>query len=315
MSKKPSSAASAVDRLLSDHTARILVAWQPGSDSEPLEFAAWLARTSKVRIRVVGTAVRLWPTKIGGKYKSWRKKQAAAHAKAVTKALNDVDLDEKYWDNDVAVFVDGPSEASLILEAAADYRADLILMGSEPKAPSGRFFASPTVDTLLHSSPLPIGLVPRRAKLSKRGVTRVNLAFIEANNDNWTECTQLSAGFADRWDVPLRLVAFSPTGLSGGTIDLSDKLADTWTEQAYAMLDRACDSVMDSFPDLTVTTALGSGTGWTGAVDSLKWKKGDLMVLGSHPLGPLERVFVGSTAAEFLRTVPVPVIVQPLQGN
>ena len=48
-----------------------------------------------------------------------------------------------------------------------------------------------------------------------------------------------------------------------------------------------------------------------GAVDSLKWKKGDLLCLGSSPMGPIARVFIGSTATELLPHVRVPVLVSP----
>ncbi|WP_369415260.1 universal stress protein [Corynebacterium lemuris] len=52
--------------------------------------------------------------------------------------------------------------------------------------------------------------------------------------------------------------------------------------------------------------------GWSGAIDALTWKKGDLLIFGSTPPGPRERVFVGSTATEFLRHVHVPVLLTPL---
>ena len=69
--------------------------------------------------------------------------------------------------------------------------------------------------------------------------------------------------------------------------------------------------VAERFPELPITTEIGTGHGWSGAVDSLKWKKGDLMCLGSSPMGPFERVFIGSTATELLPHVRVPVLVRP----
>ena len=77
------------------------------------------------------------------------------------------------------------------------------------------------------------------------------------------------------------------------------------------MLDRARDCIQEKFPELDVTSEIGSGAGWGGAVDSLKWKKGDLLCLGSSPMGPIERVFIGSTATELLPHVGVPVLVCP----
>ncbi|ERA48655.1 universal stress protein, partial [Corynebacterium diphtheriae DSM 43988] len=51
--------------------------------------------------------------------------------------------------------------------------------------------------------------------------------------------------------------------------------------------------------------------GWSGAIESLKWKKGDLLCFGSTPLGAFERVFIGSQATEILPYVSVPVLMIP----
>ena len=56
------------------------------------------------------------------------------------------------------------------------------------------------------------------------------------------------------------------------------------------------------------------GAGWGGAVDSLKWKKGDLMLMSSTPQGPIARVFLGSTATELLPHIRVPILVHPACG-
>jgi nucleotide-binding universal stress UspA family protein len=41
------------------------------------------------------------------------------------------------------------------------------------------------------------------------------------------------------------------------------------------------------------------------------WSDGDLLVVGSSRLGPLARVFLGSTATRIVRAAPVPVVVVP----
>lgn len=92
------------------------------------------------------------------------------------------------------------------------------------------------------------------------------------------------------------------------------KLAAEWLEDSLAMLDRARDSIQEKFPDLDVTSEIGSGAGWGGAVDSLKWKKGDLMLMASTPQGPIARVFLGSTATELLPHIRVPILVHPSCG-
>lgn len=302
---------------------RVLVAWSPTNSSDAsLNYAAWLARTTPIRIRVISTLVQPWTTtslsKLGGKYKKWFKKEAAACAEQVEKALRGAGIAEENWDEEFSILVDGSSKAALLTAAAERFDADFILIGPGAAAPKGRFLAGTTADTLLHSSPIPLGLSPRAAKLSKHGVTRVNFAFVEEPGKN-LELSQLpglesAAAMASRWNVPLRILGFSPSGLlssPSGSMDVAQALTSHWRETSLALLDVASDFVLDAFPDLEVETDIGSGNGWAGAVDALKWKKGDIMCLDSAPLSPFERVFLGSTTTEFLNHLRVPVIIYP----
>lgn len=306
---------------------RILVSWSPHSTgNEAIEFAAWLGRTMPIQVRVVSTLFQPWGStsfsKLGGKYKKWFKAEAAACDETVRHELTAAGIDQKYWDKKPSVLVDGPSRPNLLTEMAADFGADAILLGPNQAAPKGRFFAGSTADTLLHYSPVPLGLVPRGIKLSKHGVTRVNFALTDRSElggdndraDNEKNSLLAAAHLADSWNTPLRILAFSANGLFQtplhDKIDIS-KLASEWREDSLSMLDRARDCVLDAFPQLEVTSAIGTGSGWAGAVDALKWKKGDLVCLASVPQGALARVFLGSTATALLPHMRVPVLVRP----
>lgn len=311
--------------LLGESPLRILVAWDPANDdtggTEALEFAAWLGRSMPVTVRVASTLLRPWPAslnKSGKKYKKWRKNEAEACAKAVEKALTDVELPRSQWDSQFSTFADGQNEAQLLTDEAEHFEADLILFGSNAAASKGRFLAGSTTDALMHSSPTALGLAPRAVKLSKKGVTRVNFAYIDDRADENSPGLLFAAELAAELEVPLRLITFSPTGLSDVTLSkpkgMSSELIDEWNEQSLGMLDLARDRVIEHRDFIEVETEVGSGRGWGNAVDSLKWKKGDLICMDSHPMGTLERVFVGSTANEFLRHVTVPVVIHPYRS-
>ncbi|WP_026196174.1 universal stress protein [Corynebacterium lubricantis] len=304
-----------------DRPLRLLVAWDPGNSAsggrEALEFAAWLGRSLPVTIRVTSTFLRPWPatmSMLGSKYQKWRNKESAACVKAVTFALKDLEVPTSQWDREYSTFTDGQNEAQLLTDEATRFEADLILLGSNAAATKGRFLASSTADTLMHSSPMALGLAPRAVKLSKKGVTRVNFAFLDNRSED-SPSLQFAADIADHLDVPLRIIAFSPTGIGDVTLSsakgIGNEIFDEWNEHALGMLDLARDRVMEFHDSLDVETEIGTGKGWANAVDSLKWKKGDLLCMGSQPMGPLKRVFVGSTASEFLRHVPVPVVIHP----
>lgn len=304
----------------SETSARILVAWRPDSPgTEALEFAAWLSRTTDVQIRVVSTFLRPWPSasfsRLGGKYRKSFQKELAACEAAVRKALSEAGVEKRNWDEQISVVLEGPSESVLLSEAADDYDAHLVILGSDAAAPKGRFLAGSTADALLHSSPKPLGLAPRAIRLSKRGVTRVNYAFLESAIDENDPSLHFAAYLADSWGVDLRILAFSPSGIVDqpfhDKFDFPRELVDEWREHSLAVLDRSHDVIGELHPELSVESDIGSGVGWSGAIDALKWKKGDLLILGSTPPGPLERVFVGSTATEFLRHVHVPVLLHP----
>lgn len=297
---------------------RILVSWSPSSaGTEAIEFAAWIARSTPVQIRVVSTISQPLTvtslSRLSGSYKKWFKKERAACEDAVRNALDAAGVHKSQLDKNVSVLVAGPSRPQLLEEMAQDFNAHVILLGANQSAPKGRFFSGSTADALLHYSPLPVGLSPRSVKLSKHGVTRINFAFTDQGSDEDPALLH-AACMAQRGGVPLRILAFSPEGLLDSPLDYSPTFpsdAPNWREHSLSLLDRAHDLIAESYPDLEVTTAIGNGNGWAGAVDSLKWKKGDLLCLGSAPMGPIARVFIGSTATELLPHVRVPVLVCP----
>lgn len=306
---------------------RLLVLWNPAApgaeqSTGAIDVAAWLGRSTRVRVRVASTFVQPWTSapfaKLGGKYKKWLKAESSAYADAVRKRLADSTLEKKHWDKEPSALLVGPSQPRLLTDAAADFKADIILLGPHQASPKHRLLAGSTADSLLHYSPVAVGLAPTDAKLAKGGVKRINFAFSEDHHEGQHRALRQAASLTARLGVPLRLVAFSPTGLIhpplNAQVDVTKKLATEWHEHTLSLLDRATDLVQDEFPQLEVSSVLGSGAGWQGAVDAVKWKKSDLMVFGSNPISPFARVFLGSRATELLPHLTVPVLVIPSEA-
>ena len=63
-----------------------------------------------------------------------------------------------------------------------------------------------------------------------------------------------------------------------------------------------CDDVV-----LQVATA----NGWDEAINAADWQEGDLLAIGTSPVGGIARVFLGSRGSKILRHSPVPVLVLP----
>ncbi|WP_151549722.1 MULTISPECIES: universal stress protein [Corynebacterium] len=301
-----------------DSRLRVLIAWQPdAANNEILDAVAWLHRSGPITVRAISAFTRPWPqtslSKLGGKYKKWLKKQEEASREVVTAALLDAGVDKDCFDSKLAVFADGSSEPHLLTQAAKDFHADIILLGPAQAAPKGRYLAGTTADALLHASPYPLGLIPREVKLGKKGVNRVSCALTEEAGS--AAVFDHAAAVAEIYSVPLRIVAFVPdrvgNALKSTNSKLESVLADDAREHALANLDRARDSVVKHHPELQVETELATGSGWSEAMDAVKWKKSDLLVVGSEDSNPIARVFMGSHTSAVLKHARVPVMIYP----
>lgn len=123
---------------------RILISWTPASGgTEPIQYAAWLARTTDIEVRVLSAFVQPWHEvslqKLGGKYNEWFEQEAKACKQAVKNTLQAAGIPREYWDKNYSVLMDGPSKPHLLTQAAEDFEADLVLLGSNQGAAKGRF--------------------------------------------------------------------------------------------------------------------------------------------------------------------------------
>ncbi|MET0862747.1 MAG: universal stress protein, partial [Nakamurella sp.] len=114
----------------------------------------------------------------------------------------------------------------------------------------------------------------------------------------------------------LRVVTF---GVRGRTmyppevgLHAEDMVLQSWTEQVTADQQSAVDLLRSYglLPENT-TTEIVTGASWVDVMDELEWVAGEVLVVGSSPIGPLARVFLGSRAIKIVRYSPVPVIVVP----
>jgi nucleotide-binding universal stress UspA family protein len=325
---------------------RILLAWRPAVGhpvSGTAAVAAWLARSQPVLVRPVTVIPRLWPEDGGtgpaaghdaGRraFDDWAVRESAAARRSAVTALREAGVPDDMIDvPDSTDPVVSHSETTALTDAAQDFGADLILIGSREDAPAGRFRTGATADALLHCSPLPVLTAPNEPVLSRRGVTRVTCAYVDTEQSR--QALRHAADRAARWEVPLRLVALTPAAatmypatepLPGtGTADAGDTSGATgtadaagvraasqaWLAEAAALLDRGVHRALERHPELTVTAETGTGTTWQDAVDALHWKKGDLLVVGSSVLGSFNRVFIGPSTNQILRTSPAPVLI------
>ena len=302
------------------HPLRVTMAWRAESaGNEAADIVAWLGRTEALQAQSATVIARTWSEQPGSlehdEYQRWLSAERKACADAGINALHSAGLPKPMLDQDEpAVVTVDHSETRDLLNAAKAFGSDLMVLGSHPAAPRGQFRIGSTADALLHCAPLPLLLSPRAPRLSKRGVTRVNCCYVDT--DQSQEALRVAADLAARWGVPLRLVAFAPRGATMYPTQVpfeeSGNMMVEWREQALALLDRGRDRALSRHGDLSIETETGSGYGWSGAINALKWKKGDLLVMGSSALGEFNRVFIGPSTNQILRHSPVPVMITPV---
>ncbi|MGY1831736.1 universal stress protein [Geodermatophilus sp. SYSU D01180] len=258
-----------------------------------LHLAATLARTGGDDVVVATVVPRGFPDpRVDHEYRTWvadvvRSRQGrAAH-----------DLREAGVAEVRTVALEAPSVPAGLVTVVGQVGGTLLVLGREGAVP----------EHLLRSSPVPLALAGRAGSPGRR-VTRVTCAW--AGTDRSRAALAWARRRAAAWEVPLRLVTFAPerdpllpseTGLH-----VEREVSSAWARQAREELDRVAAGLPGP-----PQAAVARGPGWPGAVSAAGWSDGDLLVVGSSRLGPLARVFLGSTATRIVRAAPVPVVVVP----
>ncbi len=291
----------------------LVLGWEAGEhgteDDAAVRLAAVLALTahSAVVVTSVLPPVPSAPiaSRVDQEYRRWRDEVTAAGQAAAAATLRAAGVAEVR-----TTVVQAPSVPAGLVEAVREQQADLLVLGAATDSPAGRFSAGSVAERLLHSSPVPLALAPRElARVA--APTRLTCAW--AGTARSQEALEVTRRLAARWGTPIRLVTFVPERAamlpSETGLRIEQVVSDEWAAQVQGPLDDVIAGW--SGPGPVPETLLARGAGWAGAVAAVPWTAGDLLVVGSSRLGPLARVFLGSTATKILRSSPVPTLVVP----
>ncbi|MGY2078799.1 universal stress protein [Modestobacter sp. SYSU DS0657] len=291
----------------------VLLGWEAAEhgtgDDAALQLAAGLA-LAEDSPAVVATVVPPGPisaiaSRIDREYRQWRAALTATRQAEAVTGLRRAGVDDVR-----TAVVPGASVPAGLVEAVHRYRARLLVLGAAAAASPGRFSAGSVAERLLHSSPVPLALAPRDW-VCQGPPTRLTCAW--AGTARSREALATTRAAAERWGVPVRMVTFVPERAamlpSETGLRVEQLVSEEWAGQARGSLDEVVGSWAG--PGSAPETILARGTGWAGAVAAVPWESGDVLVVGSSRLGPLARVFLGSTATTIVRAAPVSVIVVP----
>ncbi len=200
----------------------------------------------------------------------------------------------------------GESVASGLVDAADELGASLIVVGAADGGHRGRHRLGTTTTELVHSSDVPVALVPRGARRipADTGITRLTAAVGEREGTELLveETIRLAAATG----APVRLLSLValdlPAGLDTGAIRT---VGDTHAQEVL-------DEVRTALPaDAEIAAVVATGDGIEDAASHLEWEAGEILLVGSSRLARPRRLFLGSTAARMLRVVTAPMIVVP----
>jgi len=244
-------------------------------------------------------------SRVDREYRQWRAALTATRQAEAVTALRAAGVDDVR-----TAVVPGTSVPAGLVEAAHTYRARVLVLGAAAEAPVGRFAAGSVAERLLHSSPVPLALAAREWA-ADAAPARLTCAW--AGIERSREALAAARVLADRWGVPIRLVTLVPERAAMLPSETGLRMEQVVSEEWAGQVQGSLDDVVATWPGpgAPPQTLLARGAGWAGAVAAVPWEPGDVLVVGSSRIGPLTRVFVGSTATKILRAATVPVLVVP----
>jgi nucleotide-binding universal stress UspA family protein len=289
-----------------------LVALTAVGGRDALGLGRMLARTGDVTLTVCVVVPRTWdypsPARVDAEYAAFLN-QHAEDAIAEAREFLDDSVRAEYTTSSASSASEG------LIATATEAGAALIALGSARHGPMGRITVGGIANEMLHISPVPVALAPRGYRPSSGArLRRVTCAFSGSTQSRsaFDAAVQLSRRHA----VPLRLTTIvirdrqmypSQVGY-----DAERLVVEQWRAQAREAQEKALATLPN---DVSVETGIADGQDWEDALDSLPWEDGEMLVVGSSRLGPVARVFLGSSATKIIRSSPVPVLVVPRSAD
>ncbi len=199
----------------------------------------------------------------------------------------------------------GESYAAGLIAAGEEFGARLIVIGAAGGGLLGRHRLGSVASELLHSSTVPVALAPSgAAQQDDHAISRVTAAV--GTRPGAEALLDEAVAVASDSGTDLRLISLVPFDLPPGLDTGAVRIAgDTHEQDVLAV-------ATELLPDgTTAEVEKAAGDSVEDAVAHLTWLPGEVLLVGSSRLAQPRRLFLGSTAAKMLRSLPVPMIVVP----
>jgi nucleotide-binding universal stress UspA family protein len=203
----------------------------------------------------------------------------------------------------------GTSAARALHEAAEEFGAGLLVLGSTDRGAIGRVLPGSTGERLMHGAPCPVAVVPRSWERGG-GLKTIGVAYVDTPEGR--RALDDAIALARRSGAKLRVLhAAKPRGLSGtfGGGDATTP-ATTYEELASAVRVRAERAVEEATAgqtgvDVEPDVSVGDPADFLIAAS----EQVDLLVCGSRGYGPARAVLLGGVSRRVATEAQCPVIV------
>ncbi|MFC9554053.1 universal stress protein [Rhodococcus sp. NPDC056960] len=277
--------------------------------SAPLHLATQLARTTGEKIVAAAIVERGLPPGVDTIEDQFQRHIAGEAATSLERTIDAV-----RGDRDISMVIHHSTSIPRgLMELVDKHDATSVVVGSSSAGLLGRVALGSVTERLVHTAAVPVAIAPRGYCPSSTPIQRLTAAYGGAADSVGLITT--SVELAERWNARLRIAAFTvrPYSMFGGSIDRSaeDLIIRQWRRRTA---DRVMKQLSEagaqaSVPNLDLE--VGAGNDWREAIDTVSWRSGDMLLLGSGAAGPRAHVFLGSAAAKILRHMSVPVMIVP----
>jgi len=199
----------------------------------------------------------------------------------------------------------GPSPARALHDAAVEFDALLVVVGSTHRGPLGRVAPGTTAERLMHGAPCPVVIVPAGLG-SDWSPDRIAAGFVDL--EDGYGALRAAAALARAVGTELRVItAVEPAAGRSGAVA---PYGAGGREESRAIAERELEAALAQLP---------SGVRARGEVvvapppDALVElsEDVDMLVCGSRGYGPLRAVLMGSVSHAVIRKAHCPVVVVP----
>ena len=197
-----------------------------------------------------------------------------------------------------------PGRPAVILdEIARDHRAGLIVIGGHRHGALARSLGGSTAHNLIRTSAAPVLVVEASSRVPQRVLVAADLSAASGPT------LSVARRFADVFDAQLGVVHVVEFGAASPTIPLTldlHMLESRSREELDNLLDR---EGIDVAPE---SRLVRRGRADEALAEAVAAWHADVVVLGSHGRGWIDRLLIGSTTERLLNRLPASLLVVPI---